>query len=126
MSELSIWEKESFYSAQDIIIVGSGFTGLWSALHLKLLHPHFKITILERGAIPTGASTRNAGFSCFGSPSELIADAREIGEENMWRLVEMRYKGLLEIRNFFSDEEIDYDACGGYECYTTGSQTWQE
>ena len=125
MEELSIWEKESFYSAQDIIIVGSGFTGLWSALHLKLLNPHFKITILERGLIPAGASTRNAGFSCFGSPSELIADAKEIGEENMWRLVDMRYKGSIEIRNFFSDEEIGYDTCGGYECYMQNSETWK-
>ena len=126
MPEISIWEKETFYAAQDVIIVGSGFTGLWSALHLKFLHPDYKITILERGPIPTGASTRNAGFSCFGSPSELIADAAAIGEANMWRLVEMRYKGLLEIRNFFSNDEIDYDANGGYECYTTNSGSWEE
>ena len=126
MPEISIWEKETFYAAQDVIIVGSGFTGLWSALHLKLLHPHYKITILERGPIPTGASTRNAGFSCFGSPSELIADAAAMGEANMWRLVEMRYKGLLEIRDFFSNDEIDYDPNGGYECYTTDSGSWEE
>jgi len=126
MQELSIWEKESFYAAQDVVIVGSGFTGLWSALHLKLLHPHYKITILERGLIPTGASTRNAGFSCFGSPSELIADAKEMGEDNMWQLVSMRYNGLMEIRRFFKDEEIDYDPCGGYECYTTNSENWKE
>jgi gamma-glutamylputrescine oxidase len=126
MPELSIWEKESFYADQDIIIIGSGFGGLWSALHLKLLNPNCKITILERGLIPTGASTRNAGFSCFGSPSELIADAKEMGEDNMWQLVSMRYKGLMEIRKFFRDEEIDYDLCGGYECYTTNSENWKE
>jgi len=102
MIQQSFWEKESFFSPQDIIIVGSGFVGLWSALHLKLKNPSYKITILERGVIPTGASTRNAGFSCFGSPGELINDTKEVGEEKMWQLVEMRYKGLLEIENILA------------------------
>ncbi|MEP7143529.1 MAG: FAD-dependent oxidoreductase [Ferruginibacter sp.] len=126
MPQLSIWEKESFFAQQDVIIIGSGFSGLWSALHLKLLHPHYKVTILERGLIPTGASTRNAGFSCFGSPSELISDARTMGEDNMWKLVAMRYQGMLEIRKFFSDEEIDYDGSGGYECFTKDSEDWKD
>ena len=91
MQQISIWEKESFFSPQDIIIIGSGFSGLWSALHIKTLHPNYKVTILERGLIPTGASTRNAGFSCFGSPSELIHDVRSRGANEMWKLVSMRY-----------------------------------
>ena len=126
MAQLSFWEKTSFFSPQDIIIIGSGFTGLWSALQLKLINPNYKITILERGLIPTGASTRNAGFSCFGSPGELLADTEAMGEENMWQLVEMRYKGLLEIRKHFTDYSIDYDACGGYECFTNKSTDWND
>ena len=125
MTQISFWEKDSFFAPQDIIIVGSGFTGLWSALHLKLKHPTYKITVLERGPIPTGASTRNAGFSCFGSPSEILADAGLMGEEAMWKLVEMRYKGLLEIRKHFTDTAINYDACGGYECFTKNSEDWE-
>ncbi len=124
MPELSVWEKESFFSDQNVIIIGSGFTGLWSAMHLKLLHPAYKITILERGIIPTGASTRNAGFSCFGSPSELIGDADAMGEDKMWELLSMRYSGLCEIRKYFTDAEIDYDACGGFECFKPASLIW--
>lgn len=124
MAQLSFWEKTSFFSPQDIIIIGSGFTGLWSALQLKLINPQYKITILERGLVPTGASTRNAGFSCFGSPGELLGDSEAMGEENMWQLVEMRYKGLLEIRKHFTDTAIDYDASGGYECFTKNSTDW--
>ena len=126
MAPLSFWEKESFFAPQDIIIVGSGFVGLWSALQLKIKNPSHKITILERGIIPTGASTRNAGFSCFGSPGELIADTDAMGEEAMWQLVEMRYRGLLEIRQHFSAASIDYDACGGYECFTHHSTDWND
>jgi len=124
MAQLSFWEKESFFAPQDIIITGSGFVGLWSALHLKLKNPSYKITIVERGVIPTGASTRNAGFSCFGSHSELLSDIDLMGEDKMWQIVTMRYKGLLEIRKHFSDAAIDYDACGGYECFTNNSTDW--
>ncbi len=126
MAQLSFWERESFFVAQDIIIIGSGFTGLWSALRLKEKHPDYNITLLERGAIPTGASTRNAGFSCFGSPGELVADIAACGEDKMWQLVEMRYKGLLEIRKTFKDDLIGYDACGGYECFTNKSADWKD
>ena len=94
MPQLSIWEKESFFAPQDVIIIGSGFAGLWSALKLMEKNPLQKITILERGIIPTGASTRNAGFSCFGSPSELLHDIAAMGEEKTWQVVSMRYKGL--------------------------------
>lgn len=125
MPQLSIWEKETFFAPQDIIIIGSGFVGLWSAVKLLEINPNQKITILEKGIIPTGASTRNAGFSCFGSPSELMNDAATMGEDKMWQLVEMRYKGLLEIRKYFAEDVIDYSPHGGYECFAEGSTDWQ-
>ena len=125
MSQLSVWEKESFFAPQDVIIIGSGFAGLWSALKLLEKNSRLKITILERGIIPTGASTRNAGFSCFGSPSELLHDIEMMGEEKTWQVVGMRYKGLHEIRKYFSDAVIDYDASGGYECFREGSADWE-
>jgi len=124
MPQLSIWEKETFFAPQDVIIVGSGFVGLWSALKLLEKDPAQKITILERGIIPTGASTRNAGFSCFGSPSELLHDVAAAGEEKTFQLVSLRYKGLLQIRRYFADKEIDYDAAGGFECFTNDAADW--
>ena len=113
---ISIWEKESFFVPQDIIIAGSGFVGLWSAFCLKKQHPNLKITIVDRGVIPTGASTRNAGFACFGSLSELLYDS-QAGIDKMLELVEMRYKGLKRIQKYFSKNQIDFDLCRGYELY---------
>src|SRR5215212_1772741 len=104
---VSIWEKETFYAPQDIIIVGSGFVGLWSAFHLKKENPKLKITIVDRGFIPTGASTRNAGFACFGSLSEVVYDAQTMGTDKMLQLVEMRFRGLERIQKFF-DKGIDF------------------
>jgi gamma-glutamylputrescine oxidase len=112
----SYWEKTSFFEHQDIIIIGSGFVGLWTAIELQQKHPHYNITILERGLLPVGASTKNAGFSCFGSPTELIHDATIYGEAAMWNLVDKRYNGLRKIHNTFSYTSIDYENCGGYEC----------
>lgn len=120
----SIWEKESFYASQDIIIIGAGLMGLWSALELKKNNPSLKITLLERNTTPLGASTRNAGFACFGSPTELIHDAETVGTGNMLSVVEMRCKGIEKIRAHFTTEEIGYDACGGYECINRDYKYW--
>lgn len=115
--QLSVWETETFFDTQDVIIVGSGLVGLWTALELKQRRPALRITILERGIIPVGASTRNAGFACFGSPSELLYDCKVSGEANMWSLVEMRYRGMQKIQQHFAGNRIDFSLCGGYEVF---------
>src|SRR5947199_8120327 len=119
---ISIWEKETFYAPQDIVIAGSGFVGLWCAFQLKKKNPALKITIVESGIIPTGASTRNAGFACFGSLSEIIYDAKTMGTDKMLKLVEMRYKGVERITKHFSEKSIDFSLCGGYELYDSGEK----
>jgi len=118
MIETSIWEKETFYNPKDIIIIGSGVVGLWSAYYMKLMKPQASILIVDRGIIPTGASTRNAGFACFGSVTELLQDARKMGEDKMLEIVAMRYEGLKRIRKVFSKNEIGYERSGGYELIT--------
>jgi gamma-glutamylputrescine oxidase len=118
MQQVSVWEKESFYAHKDVIIAGSGFVGLWCAYYLKKNHPKLSVAIVDRGIIPTGASTRNAGFACFGSVTELIADTSKSGEEKMLDLVEMRYRGLKRIRKIFKHKEIGYENFGGYELIT--------
>lgn len=123
---ISIWEKETFYAPQDVIIAGSGFVGLWSAFYLKKKHPQLKITIVDKGIIPTGASTRNAGFACFGSLSEVVSDAQTMGTDKMLQLVEMRYKGLEKIQKHFGEKLIDFELCGGYELYDLSGKVSSE
>lgn len=114
---LSIWEKEAFYAPQDVIIVGSGLVGLWSAFYLKKKSPSLKITIIDQGSVPTGASTRNAGFACFGSLSELMYDIKTMGLDATLSLVEKRFKGLERIQKHLSETVIDFKKCGGYELF---------
>src|SRR5688500_7736667 len=46
----------------DLLIIGAGFTGLWTALLAKEENPEREIVILEAGEVATGASGRNGGF----------------------------------------------------------------
>lgn len=119
----SIWERETVLRPQDVVIAGGGFAGLWSAFHLRRRYPKARISILEKEVVPMGASTRNAGFACFGSLGELVADEAQLGTEGMQRLVEIRYKGLRQIAKHFGPGTIDLDWCGGYELFPPGFQT---
>lgn len=112
---LSFWEKDSFYANTDMVIIGAGLMGLWSAIELKKTAPTLSITILEKNATSLGASTRNAGFACFGSLTELISDEATMGTSEMLSIVESRFKGIQKIRTTFSDDAIQYNACGGFE-----------
>ncbi|BAP30595.1 oxidoreductase [Chryseobacterium sp. StRB126] len=112
---VSVWEQETFYRKRDIIIIGAGFSGLWTAISIKEKFPEKSVLIIERNAVPLGASTRNAGFACFGSLTEVIADSRKMGWEKTLDLVKMRFEGLQKIKQYFKNDEIDFELIGGYE-----------
>lgn len=112
---ISIWEQETFYRKRDIVIIGAGFSGLWTAISIKEKSPEKSVLIIERNTIPLGASTRNAGFACFGSLTEVIADSQKMGWEKTLNLVRMRFEGLQKIRQYFKNDEVDFDLNGGYE-----------
>ena len=114
---ISVWEQSTYFAPKDLVIVGCGFVGLWTAYEAIQKNSKLNITILERGVIPSGASTRNAGFSCFGSVSELMYDVQLMGEAAMLETVKMRYDGLQRIQKVFKSKEIDYNQWGGYELF---------
>jgi glycine/D-amino acid oxidase-like deaminating enzyme len=46
----------------DLVIVGGGFSGLWTALLARDRHPHWDIVLLEGQRVGWAASGRNGGF----------------------------------------------------------------
>src|SRR5574344_996640 len=48
--------------ATDVLIIGAGYTGLWTAYYLKRQAPQLRITILEAQPAGFGASGRNGGW----------------------------------------------------------------
>ncbi|MBN8697837.1 MAG: FAD-binding oxidoreductase [Bacteroidetes bacterium] len=115
--QLSYWEKNSFFTNIDVVIIGSGIVGLNAAFYLKKNKKKLNVLILERGLLPTGASSKNAGFACFGSPSELLSDLKNNSENEVFSLVEKRWKGLLRLRKNLGDKAIDFHNWGGYEVF---------
>ena len=113
----SYWELKHYFDAFDLIVIGSGIVGLSTAISYKQKHKTASILILERGLLPDGASTKNAGFACFGSVSELLNDLSAMPEETVWDTVEMRWQGLKLLRKRLGDKNLDYKPLGGYELF---------
>ncbi len=116
--QLSFWERETFFKDLDVVVIGSGIVGLAAAIHLKKKDPSRRILVVERGPLPIGASTRNAGFACIGSMTELIADIELRGEDEVLSVVEKRWRGLDALRNLLGDNNLHYQNNGGWEMFT--------
>jgi len=114
---LSYWEIKSWLTNVDYTVVGSGIVGLNCALQLKQRFPKANILILEKGMLPQGASTKNAGFACFGSLSEIIDDLKSHSQEEVFQLVKKRINGLQLLRKTLGDSNINYQQFGGYELF---------
>ncbi|WP_151086834.1 NAD(P)/FAD-dependent oxidoreductase [Hymenobacter baengnokdamensis] len=111
---LSYWEHESFFGPADVVIIGAGLVGLTAALYLKQQRPGWRVVVLERGPLPSGASTKNAGFACFGSVSELIEQEKR---GDLQAVVAARWAGLARLRELLGDATLDYQPVGGYELF---------
>lgn len=115
--ELSYWEYKSWLSDVDFTIIGSGIVGLNCALQLRQKYPKSRILVLEKGILPQGASTKNAGFACFGSISELLSDLKTHSEEEVVGLVQKRWDGIQLLRKLLQDETIGFEQLGGHELF---------
>ncbi|MCO6174418.1 FAD-binding oxidoreductase [Flavobacterium sp. NRK F10] len=114
---LSYWELKNWFTNVDFAIVGSGIVGLHCAIELKQRFPKAKILVLEKGILPQGASTKNAGFACFGSLSEILDDLKTHTEDEVVSLVEKRWNGLQLLRKNLGDKILDFRQYGGYELF---------
>ncbi len=115
---LSFWENRYINDA-DICIIGAGLVGMISAIELRRKYPKAKIVIAERGSIGSGASTKNAGFACFGSVGEIRDDIAHRSEEECIALISKRWNGLQRLRSLFKHaSDIGLEFHGSYEVFT--------
>ncbi|MCX6429183.1 MAG: FAD-dependent oxidoreductase, partial [Actinobacteria bacterium] len=61
--ERPTFSPESLDRQWDVLIVGAGFSGLWSAHHLLERNPELKIAVVEKSTVGSGASGRNGGWA---------------------------------------------------------------
>lgn len=115
INQLSFWEKQSFFEEIDFVVIGAGIVGYSAAINLKRKYPAAKIVILERGYLPTGASSKNAGFACFGSPTEIFDDLANTDENEVWNTINMRFEGLQELKDLVKNYDIDFQKKGSWD-----------
>ncbi len=95
-------------AAADLLVIGGGFTGLWTALQAKLADPSRSVILLEGGRIADGASGRNGGFMSHSLTHGTVNGADRWPDE-MATLVRMGHENLDEIEAIVRAFGID---CG--------------
>jgi gamma-glutamylputrescine oxidase len=122
IEQLSYWEKQTFFKDIDFLIVGAGIVGYSTAIHLREIHPSSKIVILEKGYLPSGASSKNAGFACFGSATELIDDLQHMEETLVWETVAKRWEGLRYLKQLVGESALDLEVNGSWDLITSSEE----
>ncbi|MFL6025015.1 MAG: NAD(P)/FAD-dependent oxidoreductase [Marmoricola sp.] len=91
----------------DVVVVGAGFTGLWTAYYLAAADPTLRIVVLEAEHVGFGASGRNGGWcsALFPTPwSTLVARS---SETEALRLHREMAATVLEVGRVVEAEGID-------------------
>lgn len=92
----------------DVVIVGGGYTGLWTALRIRELAPETRVTVLEADMCGSGASGRNGGqvHSWF---AELDLLSRVVGVDEARQLCADTADAIAELETLQRNGAIDID-----------------
>jgi glycine/D-amino acid oxidase-like deaminating enzyme len=91
----------------DILIIGAGLSGLWTAIWLDRLVPHCRIAIVDADGIGAGASSRNGGWCSAVLPMTLEAAADRLGDIAAHQLYAEAIANVADIGTFVADRGID-------------------
>ena len=93
----------------DVVVVGAGYTGLWTAYYLKKADPSLEVTVLEREIAGFGASGRNGGWcsALFAASHEKIA--RRYGRDAAVAMQQEMFRTVDEVGRVSDAERIDCD-----------------
>lgn len=93
----------------DVVIVGAGYTGLWTAYYLAVADPALRVVVLEQEVAGYGASGRNGGWCSALFPSSLPALARRHGRGRALAMQRAMHETVREVGRVVAAEGIDCD-----------------
>jgi glycine/D-amino acid oxidase-like deaminating enzyme len=103
----------------DVVVVGGGYTGLWTAWHLLAAEPEASVVVLEGGRCGHGPSGRNGGF-VTGVDLGLPALRRDHGEDAALAWADAARETVDAIGAWCESEGVDaHYGKGGELCVST-------
>jgi glycine/D-amino acid oxidase-like deaminating enzyme len=113
----------------DVVVLGGGYTGLWTAWHLKKLEPGASVALLEAGVCGQGPSGRNGGF-CNSMWFSLPNMRRRWGDAAALAVARAAREAIDGVEEFCVEEGVDaWFRRGGYLQVSTAAAhdgTWDE
>ena len=91
----------------DIVVIGAGLTGLWTALFLKELDPAREVVVVEQGIAAYGASGRNAGMLSETVDHSHGLAVQHFGLAEARRLAALGERNVAELVAFIKERGID-------------------
>lgn len=95
-------------ASADLVVVGGGFTGLWTAVQAAEANPERSVMLLEGDRIAEGASGRNGGF-CSASLTHGLSNGIDRYADELPELLRMGVATLEEIQSAINRLGIDAD-----------------
>jgi glycine/D-amino acid oxidase-like deaminating enzyme len=96
-------------TAADVVVVGAGFTGLWTAYYLLRRAPALRVVVCDAEHVGFGASGRNGAWCSAGlavTPAEL---ARRVGADRARRTVRVMRDTVAEVGRVAGVHDLDID-----------------
>lgn len=93
----------------DVVIVGAGYTGLWTAYYLLKSDPSLKVVLLEKREVGFGASGRNGGWASAIFPISLHRVEQLYSHHAALHLQQAMNETVDEIGRVLALEGIDAD-----------------
>jgi glycine/D-amino acid oxidase-like deaminating enzyme len=97
----------------DVVIVGAGYTGLWTAYYLLVNQPDLRVAVVEKELAGYGASGRNGGWCSSLFPATWEKIARESSRSEAVRLQRAMFGTVDEVGRVVAEEGLDVDWANG-------------
>ncbi|MCF8069750.1 MAG: FAD-binding oxidoreductase [Desulfobacterales bacterium] len=108
------YSKKELSQKTDVLVIGSGFAGMSTALHLR--KAGIEVTVLEKGKIGSEASSKNGGMSITGPAKGFVDILKKFGEEPAIRMFRESMDAIDCIEENVKEGNIDchFARCGHF------------